>query len=97
MVFTRAAAGESSAGPTYDLVPPPTAPLSTTLSTTVATTVPTSLPNAQIKLDNIKPLRGQENWSTPVSFILYAIGAKLLIISGKPDDMTADRADHLMQ
>ena len=96
MVSTRATAGESSTGPTC-----PTTPLSTTLSTTVATTFPTLLPNAHIKLDNIKPLRGQENyeiWSTQVSLILYAIDAKSLIISGiQPDDMAADHAANLMQ
>ena len=54
-----------------------------------------------IKLDNIKPLKGHENyetWSCQVSLVLFPLGAKPLIITGeKPDDMTTDKADSLMQ
>ena len=68
--------------------------------TTMATTFLTSLLGAQIKLDNIKPLChvGLGELRDMVSLILYAIGAKSLIISGtQPNDMIAERAANLMQ
>ena len=54
-----------------------------------------ALSSTTIKLDNIKPLTGSDNyeaWSSQLSLILFAIGAKDLVVSGvKPDGMTNDR------
>ena len=54
-----------------------------------------------IKLDNIQPLKGLENyevWSNQVSLILFAIGAKSIVLSGiVPDDLTAEHAAYLTQ
>ena len=59
----------------------------------------TSVPS--IKLDNIKPLRGIDNyetWSCQVALVLFAIGAKSLVLTGvTPDGMSADVAHNLMQ
>ena len=54
-----------------------------------------------VKLDNIKPLRGIDNyesWSYHVSLALFAIGAKSLVLTGvTPDNMPSDVADNLSQ
>ena len=59
------------------------------------------LSSTTIKLDNIKPLTGSDNyeaWSCQLSLILFAIGAKDLVVSGvKSDDMTNDRKAQLLQ
>lgn len=79
--------------------PPPTTPA--TVTAPPASSNRAFTPIASVGLSNIKPLRGPENyetWSCQVSFVLLAIGAKSLILSGiKPDDMTTDRANDLMQ
>ena len=59
----------------------------------------TAIPS--IKLDNIKPLRGLDNyetWSSQVGLVLFAIGAKDLVVTGTiPIDMTTDIANNLRQ
>ena len=57
-----------------------------------------SMPNTTIKLDNVKPLKGSENyeaWASHVSLVLFAIGAKDLVISGV--GMTLERENALLQ
>ena len=60
---------------------------------------PISFPS--VKLDNIKPLKGHENyetWASQVSLILHAIGAKTLIIDNiLPATMDDNTADELRQ
>ena len=59
------------------------------------------MPPTTVKLDNIKPLKGSDNyetWASQVSIVLFAIGSKDLVISGvKPDGMTVDKANALLQ
>ena len=54
-----------------------------------------------IKLDNMKPLRGLDNyeaWSCQVWLVLFAIGAKSIISPGIiPEGMTTEVANNLMQ
>ena len=59
----------------------------------------TSMPMfSSVKLDNIKPLKGHENyetWSSQVTFVLYAMGARALIIDNNSANLSPDKAETL--
>ena len=80
---------------------PQTVPQTTMVVTTTPPEALTRHAIISVKLDNIKPLCGLENyeiWSCQVTLVLFAIGAKSLVLEGtSPMGMSLETAQSLMQ
>ena len=79
------------------------APAASATATATAAPAASSPPqsNTTVKLDNIKPLTGIDNyevWSSQVSLVLFAIGAKDLVVHGTtPIELSPERVTALLQ